>query len=301
MDNVIMIDWLSFTIKDCSVWEVSRMIGCGNLKWQLIKGARGYKHRLYYEGISLHYEGTDEMGVWCEMSGAGCRAFESFSSLSWVELIDLLFTMNHVNITRTDIAYDDHQGILPMDQIVSDTLCGMWISKSRFWESVQSSKGSSIYFGSPQSQIRIRIYDKAAERGFIDRHWVRVELQLRDERAKSFLSLNKSFGDSFTGVVRNYLRFIYPNKDTNKQRWPMQPYWEQLLNDASAIQLYQDLGMEYNLGNLEHYVFDMAGGAIDTAVQIFGEDEFLRRIKERPQNYDRNLKYAALLDLYSNS
>lgn len=301
MDNLVLYDWFSFTIKGVSVFEVSRMIGCDGLKWQLIKGARGYKDRLYFEGISLHYNGSEEMGVWCEMSGNGCRCFESFSDLSWDDLVNLLLSTPAVNITRLDIAFDDHSGILPMYDMVSDTLCGLWVSKSRFWESVQSSKGSSLYFGSPQSLIRVRIYDKAMERGFSDQHWIRVEIQLRDERAKAFLQLRGSLGDSFAGVLRNYLRFVSPADDSNKMRWPMRKYWDDLLGAAKAIQLYQPVGLEYNLANLDHFTFDMAGGASFAALQIYGEEEFLRRIKERPQNYNLAPKYRSLIDFYSDS
>ena len=51
----------------------------------------------------------------------------------------------------------------------------------------------------------LRIYDKARERGFFDRHWTRVELQMRDERAAAFLNTPGSLRDNFLGVLRNYL------------------------------------------------------------------------------------------------
>ncbi|MBQ1233185.1 MAG: replication initiation factor domain-containing protein, partial [Clostridia bacterium] len=42
---------------------------------------------------------------------------------------------------------------------------------------------SRIYHGSPKSNMYIRIYDKAAERDLEGIHWIRVEMQMRDEIA----------------------------------------------------------------------------------------------------------------------
>jgi len=56
----------------------------------------------------------------------------------------------------------------------------------------------------------VRIYDKAAERGFTDgQHWVRIELQLRDGRAAEFSKIPMDIGEAFAGVLLNYLRYAY--------------------------------------------------------------------------------------------
>lgn len=48
----------------------------------------------------------DDMGVWCEMSGQGCRTFESFSSRSWESLFSWI-AAQELKITRLDVAFDD--------------------------------------------------------------------------------------------------------------------------------------------------------------------------------------------------
>ena len=71
------------------------------------------------------------------------------------------------------------------------------MSRMKYWEVVRSSGGISGQIGSPKSKILVRIYDKAAERGFTDgRHWVRVELQLRDKRAGEFLKIPMRIGEA---------------------------------------------------------------------------------------------------------
>ena len=73
---------------------------------------------------------------------------------------------------------------------------------------MRSSGGTSCQIGSPKSKVLVRIYDKAAERGLADgRHWVRVELQLRDKRAEEFLKIPMCIGKAFAGVLLNYLLF----------------------------------------------------------------------------------------------
>lgn len=89
---------------------------------------------------------------------------------------------NGLKITRLDVAYDDHTGVIPLGEIVNDTQSGIFISKSNCWETVLSSKSSTVQIGSPQSRVLIRIYDKAMERSCLPgTHWIRCEiLKLQD-------------------------------------------------------------------------------------------------------------------------
>lgn len=190
-ENLILYDWLSFSMKRSDPYIIVDLLGLSHVPWELSKGARGYKDRLYFNCISIHFNGRDDMGVWCEMSGQGCRAFESLTTLpgKWD---DLFHTINdhNLNITRLDIAYDDHIGVLDINEIIQDTRDKEYVSKSDFWEIIESSKGQSLQFGSPQSDVLIRIYDKARERNCPEgEHWIRCELQLRRDRAISFTQL----------------------------------------------------------------------------------------------------------------
>ncbi len=229
VENIVIYDWLSFTSKKHSPEQIIDALGLSHVPWVESKGARGYKCKKYFSSINIHYDGRGDMGVWCEMSGQGCRTFETLSKHflagdGW----DSMFRWIHENgckMTRLDVAYDDHTGILPIDRIVDDTQCGMWISKSDYWETVLSAVGTSVFIGAPSSKVRIRIYDKAAERHVPDKHWIRCELQLRDDRAQCFSELTQPIGEAFAGVILNYLRYVEPSDDQNKWRWPMTDYW----------------------------------------------------------------------------
>lgn len=281
-ENLVLYDWLSFTSKKHTPDELIAVLGLTHCPWTEIKGARGYRDRKYFSCISIHYNGRDDMGVWVELSGQGCRTFESFSSVGW----DKLFVFIHENglhMTRLDVAFDDHTGILPIGEIVQDVQVGLYVSRMNYWETILSSKGTSIQIGSPQSKVLVRIYDKAAERGCEDgTHWVRCEMQLRDDRAAEFTRIPLPIGEAYAGVLLNYLRFVEPQEDdTNKSRWPMKPYWAALVGDAERIKIFTAPGMEYNEERCRHFVVNQAGNAIDACIQMYGLNEFEKMINER--------------------
>lgn len=240
-EDLILYDWLSFTTKRSDPYDIVDLLGMKDVPWETTKGARGYKDRLYFNCISIHFNGRDDMGVWCELSGQGCRAFETLTALErkWEDLFQVIMERG-MNITRLDVAYDDHSGILDIDEIIQDTRKQEYVSRSDYWEIVESSKGQTVQYGSPQSDTLIRIYDKARERNCpAGEHWVRCELQLRRERAKAFMKLDLSIGQSFFGVVINYLRFVEPAPmDSNRWRWPIKPYWE-----SSSVMLILSVSM----------------------------------------------------------
>ena len=298
-ENIILYDWLSFTTKISDPLYLVQILGMDEVPWQSTKGARGYQDRLYFNAISIHYNGREDMGCWCEMSGQGCRAFESLTTLpdKWEDLFAEIRSAG-LNITRLDVACDDHTGLLDIDQIIQDTRHKEYVSKSDYWEIIESSKGQSLQFGSPQSDVLIRIYDKARERNCPEgEHWIRCELQLRRDRAIAFTELGLSIGQAYCGVVINYLRFVDPDgTDSNKWRWPLKAYWGDFLLHADNIRIYRAPGLEYNLDRCEKYVIGQAGNAIDAYIQIVGMDKFLDKLEHRSTN--PNPKYERLVSEY---
>jgi len=242
------------------------------------------------------------MGVWCEMSGQGCRAFETFGTGDYQKLFDCVY-MGDCNITRIDIAYDDHIGILDIKQILNDCLEENYVSKLTASDvhisKRKDNKGITVTHGSEQSNTLIRIYDKAAERHCESgTHWIRCEMQLRDDRAYEFIrKFNNNIGELYCGVLVNYLRYITPNMaDSNKSRWEMAEYWANLLCGAHKISIYQKPGIDYNIDRCEHYVYQQSGNAIDALIQIYGPEVFLEKLKQRATM--PNPKYDHLVEIY---
>lgn len=291
-------DALSITSKIHDIYGFIDDLGLQDAVWETLKGAHGYQDRLYWNCISIHYNGRDDMGVWLELTGQGCRAFETYGNGNYEALFeDVLYNAGEMKITRLDVAYDDiEEEILDINRLCDDTRTLQFVSKFNDWQVIEGSKGSSVTHGSMKSDLFIRIYDKARERGFIDgRHWIRVELQLRRERAAAFIGRKGGIGHRFSGVLGNYLRYVDDDGlDSNRWRLPMKDYWARLLDGANRIQLYEKPGAEYNIGNLENFVFKQAGNATAAWIEIYGIDAYYERLKKRGTM--PNPKYRMVID-----
>lgn len=311
-ENVILYDWFTCTTKheDPQVWI--DLIGMAGEQWEEKEyGRHGYRKMIWCGSISIMYDGGQPgMGSCLDMSGQGCRTFEEYSTITFPDLFQIVMDNPHdFHVTRLDVAFDDHEGILDIRQIWKDADAYEYVSRARYMAIQKEFKdreasnlpGITIYHGSPQSEFRLRIYDKAAERGYgSDRHWIRVEMQLRDNRALAFIQQPEPIGVKFRGVLFNYVRYVDPDDlDSNRWRWPMKQYWADLIEGIERIRLYTAPGIEYNLMNLDRFVFDQAGNAITTALQIHGSTEFFDRLRSR--TVAGNPKYEKLLKEYGRS
>lgn len=306
-ENLILFDWLTFTSHCDSPETIMELLGLQEVSWQQMpKGRNGYRQRYFFENISILYDGADNMGVCVDMSGQGCRAFETYSSIGWGLLRHLVTYSSDYNITRLDMAFDDHTGILDIDVLRDDTDDHRYVSKSRTWKVEYGSAGTTIYHGSPKSNMYIRIYDKAAEQAaksddphaLEDVHWIRVELQMRDEIALGFAQglMIHPIGDQFRGVLHNYLRYVVPTKDTNMSRWDLAPYWAELLEGVQKIRCWSAPGVDYTIWDLSNYVINQAGNAIHVYLRILSYDDMIRELGKR--SVKMSPKYQRLLDKY---
>ena len=320
--NGILIDWLSVTSKTMTPLDFMVLLGM-NTGWQQLRGVRGYASRYYRDSISIHFGGREDMGTWLEMSGAGCRAFETFSDGDYDLIFDkIMSSPDDMNLTRLDVAYDSYDKTLDISRLCADTRAQKYVSKSDFWEVIESSKGKSLQVGSPASLVLVRIYDKLAERlakvkNDADRdklvetvsNWVRIELQLRDERAVEFVRYLQAadpvtkiseekmpLGQVFAGVLQNYVDYGYSTAargHPEQQVFHRFPYWQNVIRDAASISIYRKPGMEYNLQRMDAFVANGAGNAIDAALQIHGIGHFLDLISKR--RIKQNPKYLSLI------
>ena len=306
--NRLIYDWVSFSTRIHKPDEIMDLIGMRDCPWEILTSGNGYTHRHHFGGVSISFIDGDMSHVGgfylLDMSGQGCRTFETYGNGNYDALFKLVQkelskpkAMQDVRLTRLDVAYDDLSGLLNIDQICDKTRCQEFVSRIQRYESIYGSKGNSVNFGSKGSNIFIRIYDKARERGFTDgRHWIRCELQLRKENACGFV--NKLPGNTlsglYTGVLKNYLSFREPDPDdSNKRRWEESPWWTAFLDNARAISVAEKPGVIYNLSACEKYVLTQPVGSIKTLIKIYGADEFIEMIRKAPN--PKNPKYRRLI------
>lgn len=302
-NNLFVIDWLTVTFHSDTVTSIQVMLDLLKYPWETKNSfINGYPLDTSFSNIHIRWgaddprfytDGVDkkgvfrtaaekarsDMGISLDLSGQGCRSFEEYSGISWLELIKRIFEHNG-KVTRLDLAYDDHTGVLDIYRIAQDVRDRYYVSKTKFsmviWSDDQEEniQGLTVQIGSKSSPVLIRIYDKAAERGYDHSlHWIRVELQLRQDRAHEALKRlfqRESVGRVAAGILRNYLSFRVPSGDTNKSRWPLAAYWDQVLLDMEKISVWVAPGEPYNFTKSENHMVDQYGQFLQAYAQIHG-------------------------------
>lgn len=269
---VAVIDWLSFTDVantnlDNSLAEFGFVI---DEFLEAEKGAFGYKKMLLHKGSTLRvlYDGNDEMGIHFDCSGSSIRElFNHFYENQMqttpfgpgidmdIDVLKKLFQVikNIGHVTRLDLAIDDKENpyyTLPELQSILEEQ--RFVSKFRTWRLVKDSTtagelvGATLYLGSRQSDIMLRIYDKQLEQiakgieAAADTPWIRWEMELKNEYANiALMDLleGKDVGSLCFGILSNYFRIIVLD-DSNKCRCSIEETWKEFLGEVSQIRLF---------------------------------------------------------------
>ena len=274
----IKIDWLSFCVPS-DVYTVERIItdlGYDPSDFtKMEKGANGYKDMYKLSGYPMFImaNGSKEMGIFISCSGSvifqlvrtffdtlktetpfWSMAFD-LSSLSSNATIELLkFIKNIGKISRLDLAIDDiGKRYFSCEEIMDLIRSGQCVSKFRNVKSLQEHSistfenlGYTVYLGSRQSEIMLRIYDKKKQLKSvsdleIDHEWVRWELELKDSRANAVVDRiikNESVGIIALSVLSHYVRFIVLDDLSNKSRCSVLSKWQKFCENIEPCKLY---------------------------------------------------------------
>lgn len=172
----------------------------------------------YYNGIKIH--------VSCDLcildcSGKGCRTLEEEFGWKWETFFDAMEhdltytpdpkTLPKAHISRLDVTCDVLDDPKFTIQKIDNNIKGKrYVCKSNRYLAAMGTHEEWLMFGSPKSDRRLRIYNKALEQGTTD-PWIRAEFQLRNDNAISFL-LNyykiRCIPDCYYGVMHDYLRIL---------------------------------------------------------------------------------------------
>lgn len=303
--NIILYDWFSMSCRYDTVESIIDMLGFKfPVKWENSYGFYGYKNRIFFDGISIHFDHWNKETDFplLEITGQGCRDFETYTNGDWDRLfIRALSPLDGYHVTRLDVAYDDHTGILDIGKMVRKTYKREFVARSQTGTITDQFKreidAMSIMFGTRKSDFYIRIYDKARERGYTDgRHWIRCESVFKDDRAYEFLKNDMPIGKKYCGVLKNYLRFVDRSDDTNKRRWKMSKFWERFIGDCNSVSVYTPQDVSTNLSRIGRYIFHQAGNSIETYIRCVGLTRFLEELKIRDTRL--NIHQKRIIDEY---
>ncbi len=258
IEETILLDYLSFTVK-YSGKMLERIYNAFDVEDETLNGfgGMGYTESVFVldGGRVFWHPDRPEMGIHVRLNSASV-AQSGFTAFG---LIGRVLDME-AKIKRIDIALDDFEGLLDLDEVYKNLRDGDVVTRFRRVGRIESSKlgeiegsGLTVSLGSRSSEAFIRMYDKKAEqegktgkRVGVD-HWVRVEMELKSDKAHAFgvLLFNSvlddaegTSGDLCSNLLYGLLDFKTPvDGDTNKSRWPTSPWWQEFVNTKKKLTL----------------------------------------------------------------
>ena len=296
----VVIDYLTMTSKVQDERAFLQDLGLMDCNFVEMAGRFGWTTRLYYRGVSVYFGGSRD-DVCLEVSGTGCRTVEELSgnTFDWFSFLSSFepeIRAGEANVSRLDIAGDDRDGLLNFRRMIPHCKHRRYICKAR-WRIWIDGDEQAIYFGSPKSDRRLRIYNKALEQG-LDGHWLRCEMQMRNDNAVSFL-LNwfraKDIGKCYGGVLLDFLRFTRTSPEQhNHQRCQVMPWWTQFVGEVMRCpQLYVN-GSDWGLWDVQHFLERQAASSLRLWLEANNGD--LTDIVEMIEGARLNRRQQMLLD-----
>lgn len=314
-ENRTLVDWVAFTIKTPDPKEALSIISLdSSLFVELPKGGNGYLKALSFGQIKVFYEGRPEMGCHVVMSGEGCRLYESqFSNSPWFPLFSSLKD-HKANFTRLDIATDNIDRQLCLEKIrqaiLNKEIRTRFNKAKEIKEHSLSRDGASldeghtISFGSRQSRLFIRFYDKAAQFS-LPGHWTRAELELKTERANiavEYLVSGKPIGLLFSGIINQNLALV-ESSEANISRCPVQDWWHEWLGTTEKIKLTTAKAIKY-VEEVMHYYEKQHASNFAMLETHLGSERFklffnhlIMNGKKRMSNRHRQILAVSTLDV----
>ena len=302
MKATALIDWLTFTVRDwgddyASVIREYLQMDV-DLFTQCPFGRYRYRYAVEYNNITVYFGGAEDsggsasglsMGVCVVMSGNGCRTFEENSGITFINLLSKLldeynYDNRSVNITRIDIAVDDKSGSISIGRMldyirkrqVNTRLRKVDEHKSYDLGNPVEDDAIGFYLGSPKSEFRYRIYDKAKQQDDYDSHWVRIELVSKSDYAIGAAEKLVKFGEerigqTVAGMIRETLLFI-ENDNERVERCSVAEWWDDFLEMVTAIKFLNREKPVQSADKIYFWLEEQISRSLAMAHEIWGDD-----------------------------
>lgn len=256
--ETVKLDWVSFTVEN-TVESMDKLRGFFDDMGieERDFGGMGYDHSvsLGENGAIYWSETRSDMGIHVRLPAQTLSAVETTP----IGLIRRVIDWDG-KFTRLDIAFDDFDGLLDIDEMHRKIKAGELVTRWRKVKRIDGGKvgddektGDTINIGSRSSESFLRIYDKKLEteaRGKtvenID-NWVRVEIELKGEKSDVFSRLLAD--TAVTSVITPAVlcsELLYGlidfketdfSGDTNKSRWETSDWWRDFIQVSSKLTL----------------------------------------------------------------
>lgn len=217
-------------------------------------GLMGYKMK-YFLGLIwvLNSEKESDRGVLIQLSGEGCRHYDSVLEERQEDYKDFLRRVKEHggHATRVDVALDDFEGFFSISEMKKKIKKGEYNTRFKKGREIgdldfseNESAGETVYFGTRSSNMHFCFYEKnyeIANRENIPLEDVEVknryEVRIMDGRAEKFLEEYMSsydFGEVILGIISRQVTILEIDREGNESVWKK---WLEFINGAEAIRL----------------------------------------------------------------
>ncbi|CAG0964697.1 hypothetical protein ANRL3_01111 [Anaerolineae bacterium] len=209
--------------------------------------------------------------------------------------------------TRIDLAADDLKGILNLDVIETSLRAHHYVSRWDKWDKHESfdkvgSLGVTYYLGSRSSAVKIRIYDKAAERRAAGEDfkglWIRVEIELHKKRAHAtgehIVAHPNNWSVWAAGIIKGYVDFKLASADSNKSRWLTTGWWDEFLGFAAKERITFSVGIR-TVEDLQRWYDRQLAQSMKVLQKYYGKEKFAKMIASPAVQLKE--KHRAMLEL----
>ncbi|EGO5016452.1 replication initiation factor domain-containing protein [Enterococcus faecalis] len=215
------------------------------------RGFYGYVATYSFDAIKVMLSpDNDNKGTLIELSGRGCRSFESFLTAQARTWFDFFRTCKKASghFTRLDVAINDRKGLLSIEGLLEKVMQGECVTRFKTCDFNGSrrfltgeSQGTTLYFGSKKGEVYFCFYQKnyeelrkkgipLEESPIINRY----ELRFKNKRAEAIISDLLSRNDINLTVfetINHYLRFVDLEGKRRRTTVAITKEWQTFIGD----------------------------------------------------------------------
>lgn len=278
IENAVNIDWLSLNFKNIDAENLLNIF-CETTKDENLTVSNfvysdergflpGYTHSFSYMGtpyiVVSFCPNRHEMGVNLQITGQGCKLVYFNDIKNFLSLV--LVVTEDYKCNRLDIAYDDFNRVIPVQEMINATEQELDMSNgistiisrikrnmiSIYTNHYNGVTSKNLLYGKHRSARSFRLYDKKLEQKIDDiDYWYRLEIELRtkgkctnaDDAFKDFIGGNKTIYDIFYDNISTIVTFILPYNSATKSGMDLKyikisPFWQHFINELTSHNMY---------------------------------------------------------------
>ena len=199
------------------------------------------------------------------------------------------------HVTRIDCALDDRAGTVPVFTVREAVSAGQCVTRAaqvkhivaNLTHGTGATTGETLYFGSPQSQTLLRIYDKrlelqSKEQANWEEYGTRWELEFKKDRAqqcaRALATLDEADWKEFVIGLRRSVDFLHIMKDAEDEeqyRAPVLEWYALLTEGFQKGRLAQETQVQ-TLQDVKRWVSDTLTPMLAVVCATSGGDQWLQ-------------------------